>query len=521
MRAALYARYSSDRQSEASIPDQFRECRRIAERFEFEVVSEFSDAAISGGTARRPGYQSMLEAARRGDFDVIVAEDTSRLWRNMAEQAPRLAELTDLGVAVVTQDLDSRTETAAILGAVNGAMSEQYRREIGRRTRRGLEGCARAQKTTGGRAYGYHTIEGERRINAEQAAIVREIFERIACGDSMRAICADLNARGVPSPAADWKRTRRPRDGKWRVSAVHSMLKNEAYIGRMIWNRCRWVRSATDSSKRRRVENPPSKWIVHERPDLAIVDADTWERVHARMAEQAEMFSSGLRARSTYLLSGILRCAVCGGAFVISAHRPVRYGCSTHRHAGATVCGNGLLVRADVAEAHILAYVSNRLLSPEAIELAVAAMREAARTENEAPPPDLSRIDAEIAELERLRSSGLVSAETIAPALERAYRQREREERRPAKRAIAAMFGAEREYREMLAAVREAIESDDVAVVREALREVLGTVPLHPQGKTLVAELRAERLVMVSGSSTALVAGARDFIELTGPAPRL
>jgi DNA invertase Pin-like site-specific DNA recombinase len=113
-----------------SIEDQHRVCERLAERHDFTVISRFSDAAISGGTAARPGYQDMLRAARRHDFDVIIAEDTSRLWRNLAEQSPRLAELSDLGIQVVTHDLDTRHESAEIMGAVGGAMASSYRKEI-------------------------------------------------------------------------------------------------------------------------------------------------------------------------------------------------------------------------------------------------------------------------------------------------------------------------------------------------------------------------------------------------------
>lgn len=176
VRAALYARYSTDKQSESSIGDQLRVCERLAERHGFTVVDRFDDAALSGGTTKRQGYQRMLEAARRGELDVIVAEDISRLWRAMAEQAPRLAELRDLDVHVVTQDLDTRQESSEILGAVNGAMSEHYRKEIGRRTRRGLEGRARAGKPTGGRAYGYiaarDSTTGQLEINPDQARVV-------------------------------------------------------------------------------------------------------------------------------------------------------------------------------------------------------------------------------------------------------------------------------------------------------------------------------------------------------------
>ena len=104
----------------------------------------------------------------------------------MAEQAPRLAELRDLGVQVVTRHFDTRQESADILGAVNGAMSEHYRKEIGRRTRRGLAGCARAGTPTGGKAYGYIAARdsgtGRVVIHPEHAAVVRRIHEDYAAG---------------------------------------------------------------------------------------------------------------------------------------------------------------------------------------------------------------------------------------------------------------------------------------------------------------------------------------------------
>src|SRR5262245_27712985 len=240
MRAALYARFSTEKQSEASIEDQFRVCERISQRNGF-TLARFSDAAISGGTVQRPGYRSLLQAARRHEIDVIVAEDTSRLWRLLAEQAPRLAELSDLGVHVVTHDLDTRQESAAVLSAVVGSMAEQYRKEIGRRTRRGLEGRARAGKSVGGRAYGYVPAAlsptGQMEIEAAQAQVVRQIFTGYANGWSPKAIAAELNRRKVPSPGAAWKRSERRQSG-WVISAIAGsasravgILNNEIYRG--------------------------------------------------------------------------------------------------------------------------------------------------------------------------------------------------------------------------------------------------------------------------------------------------
>ncbi len=110
MKAVLYARYSTENQSADSIEDQFRVCDRLAERHGLTVVERFSDAAISGGTTERPGYQAMLASARAKGFKVILAEDTSRLWRSLPEQWRAVSELMDGGVHIVTQDIDTRSE---------------------------------------------------------------------------------------------------------------------------------------------------------------------------------------------------------------------------------------------------------------------------------------------------------------------------------------------------------------------------------------------------------------------------
>jgi DNA invertase Pin-like site-specific DNA recombinase len=225
-------------------------------------VARFNDAAISGGTTQRPGYRDLLAAARRREFDVIVAEDSSRLWGELSEQWRALKELQDLGMHVVGHGLDTRREESKILLAVSGAMAEAYRDEISRRTRRGQEGKALAGQATGGRAYGYVSAadspSGQIEIEETQAAVVRRIYELYADGVSPRNIAARFNAEGIPSPGATWKRTKRRTDGKWLASAIHGdvkrgtgILNNRRYTGVITWGRSEWKRSAADSSVRR------------------------------------------------------------------------------------------------------------------------------------------------------------------------------------------------------------------------------------------------------------------------------
>ena len=261
MKAAMYARYSSDLQSDASISDQFRACEFLAR--DFDVVARFEDRAISGGTSARAGYQALLAAARSGAFNVIISEDSSRLWRSMAEQAPRLAELSDLGVHVVTRDLDTRQESAGIVGAVMGAMAEAYRKQISYRTRRGLEGRARVGLSVGGRAYGYAPGEAE---------VVRQIFAAGAAGRSPGQIAHHLNISGTPGP----------RGPRWSLNAVKRVLRNPRYAGRLSWGLTVSQGGAQDSRRKRHVPRPEGPLVIRTVP--ALVEESVWQACNPGVA---------------------------------------------------------------------------------------------------------------------------------------------------------------------------------------------------------------------------------------------
>ena len=244
IRAALYARFSTDRQREVSIDDQFRQCERTALAQDFQIVARYEDRGVSGGTSQRPGYQALLEAARHMDLEVIVCEDLSRLWRNRAEFGARSAELEDLNVHLVTcAGDDTRRDGWGLVTSIKAAMAEHYRREVSYRTRRALEGLALAGKPTGGRCYGYAHPDT---IEPSEAATVRQMFIWAQSGVSRRQIAERLNAQG----------SRAPRGGAWGQSTVSAMLKNPRYAGTLTWGATEGKRSAQDSRRIRRIPTP-------------------------------------------------------------------------------------------------------------------------------------------------------------------------------------------------------------------------------------------------------------------------
>ena len=208
-RAALYARYSSDLQSQASIEDQFRVCRGHAEHEGWTISGCYRDAAISGDSViLRPGVQALLEDARRGQFDVVVAEALDRVSRDQADVAVLFKYLRFAGVPVVTLAEGEITELHV---GLKGTMNALFLKDLAAKTRRGLRGRVEKGRSGGGLCYGYDVakvtngagepVRGERTINDAEAAIVRRVFRDFAGGVSPRANAKRLNAEGVPGPS--------------------------------------------------------------------------------------------------------------------------------------------------------------------------------------------------------------------------------------------------------------------------------------------------------------------------------
>lgn len=223
-----YARYSTDRQTEASIVDQQRRCHQYADSRGWLMTTDFKDEGISGAAlGNRPGFQRAMSAVQAGD--VLLVADLIRSSRSQ-ELAPLLDRLRFRGVRVigVLDGFDSDSPQARMQAGLSGLMSDELRASIRTRTHSALQMRAQNNRSTGGKVYGYDSAGQV--IDAE-AGIVRQIFERTAHGESMRTIANDLNASGVPSPGAMWKRSEQRRDGRWLISSLNAMLQNERYIG--------------------------------------------------------------------------------------------------------------------------------------------------------------------------------------------------------------------------------------------------------------------------------------------------
>ena len=375
MRAAIYARYSSDNQRDASVEDQVRLCKERIKREGWTLAATYNDRAISGASLIRPGYQKLLTDVRAGRIDVVVAEALDRISRDQEHVAAFFKQLVFAGVRIVTL---AEGEISELHVGLKGTMNALFLKDLADKTRRGLRGRVEEGRSGGGRCFGYKVVKefdahgdpvrGGRDIEPGEAAAVREIFKAFADGESPEAIAKRLNRSATPGPNGN---TWGPSTiyGNWRRGT--GILNNEMYVGRLIWNRLRYSKDP-DTGKRVSKLNPQTMWIVKNMPELRIVDDELWDRVKARQKATRVVVADGAKSerarRPTYLFSGLLRCGVCGGGFTMVS--TVQYACHNARTKGT--CDNKLGVRRDRLEVLVLEGLKSKLMKPALVKDFVA-----------------------------------------------------------------------------------------------------------------------------------------------------
>jgi DNA invertase Pin-like site-specific DNA recombinase len=151
LKIAIYARYSSDNQRDASIADRLRVCREYAGRQGWTVVEEFTDHAISGATLLRSGFQALMRDALDRRFKVILAEALDRLSRDQEDTAGLFKRLTFAGVSIVTL---AEGDITHLHVGLKGTMNALFLKDLADKTRRGLRGRVERGKSGGGLCYG-------------------------------------------------------------------------------------------------------------------------------------------------------------------------------------------------------------------------------------------------------------------------------------------------------------------------------------------------------------------------------
>jgi len=292
-RAAIYARVSSERQAaddRVSIESQLSDCEALCVARGYGIVARFVDCEKyrskgklvqpSGERKDRPQYSAMLAAAKRGEFEVIVAWKEDRLYRGMYAAMP-LSELLDEFGKALEVELVRETFDRKMLG-IKAALGKIEVDNIRERMIMGRRGKLERGEVPGGNQVKYGYRRENRRLEVEQseAEVVRLIFKMYIDGESIQTMRRRLNATTVP-----------PRSGGlWSKATIQRIISGDFYAtGRM---------TTTLEDQHFVIECP------------VVISAETWSRAQAVKQHNRE-YSRPRYVKEDYLCAGLVYCG-CG-----------------------------------------------------------------------------------------------------------------------------------------------------------------------------------------------------------------
>jgi DNA invertase Pin-like site-specific DNA recombinase len=438
MRAAAYARVSSSIQREReTIASQLRVLPEFIARQGWTLVKSYADdghSAKAGNLGSRKGLADLLRDAASGAFDVVVVVDIDRLTRSedLGERGHILGALQRAKVKIASamsgQVLDLSTSSGDLFTSLHAFFAAEWTRKHRARVSEGrVTAVTRNHKPAGKPPFWvrWNRFEKVWVVNEERMAAAREIFERVAAGESARTIADDFHRRDVSRPSGEWTRSR-----------VHRMVRNRSAVG---------------------------EWVVDRTRGLTLtipapVDEDLWQRANQAMHKMAKR---GLRkTRHEYLFEGLGVCARCGAPMGIRSAvwdprrngrwSPAAYQCRARRifRIGTVQCAAAHVLTAD-GDARGWAAIARELEDP-GLAQEIAGELEGQAGDAAAWKRDADGYRDHIARLERVEEGvlaryrrGLVSDAVVDGELGRISRERDavRGQLASAEQAIAAATG--------------------------------------------------------------------------------
>ncbi len=376
MKVALYLRVSTARQAEKdlSIPDQRNQLERWSKDRGWTVVAEYVEPGASATDDRRPQFQRMMDDAARPDrpFEAVLVHSFSRFFRDSFQFEMHRRSLEKNGVALISITQTVSADPSGQMFRQLCSMFDEYQsRETAKHVLRAMKENARLGFWNGSPApYGYKAFVVETRadavkkkleINPVEAEIVQEVFALCRNGKGIRAIADHLNRKGL---------TYRRKDRKWTSGLVHQLLTCEAYAGTHYFNR-------TDVRLNRKKDK--SEWVSFPTP--VIIDPETFEGVQKLLEARRPTRVAPRIVTGPTLLTGLARCADCGGGMTIRTGKGGRYRyytCNSRVNEGATSC-KGRSIPMPVLDGIVLESLEERIFAPDRLEALLRGLIDRAR----------------------------------------------------------------------------------------------------------------------------------------------
>ena len=400
IRVALYARVSTIEQAEKELPieSQLSEMRTYAQQQGWTVTIEFVEKGESATTDNRPEFQRMVNMAREKNqpFDLILVWSFSRFARDrkISVTYKEFLRRHDVRVVSVTEPVDDSVHGELIEGLFE-LLDEMYSKNLAQNIMRSMRLNAEKGFHNGGTILiGFklkkykdgNNTRNKLEPDETYAPIIRRIFQMYMEGNGIKAITSTLNSEGVLTN----------RGKTFNIGLVNRILRNETYIGTLIWNK-------TSVKYGKHIRNNPEEVTRVPNNHPAIIDKETFDAVQAILDSHNPKTSTPRAIGSKQLLSGLLYCGICGSSmssYPAKSGKYEYYTCNTKRKRGTKACSSKYIEKNKFDE-YLIERIHAEILTDENIEHLVRITNEEIGNETEVNAERLAIVERQHAEVKK------------------------------------------------------------------------------------------------------------------------
>ncbi len=478
--AAVYARFSSDNQRDESIDAQLRAIEEYAEAHGIYIVERYIDRAFSARSDKRPEFQRMIKETARGKFRVVIVHKLDRLSRDRYDSAFYKHILKNNGVRLqsVVENLDNSPESIILESVIEG-MAEYYSANLGRETIKGLKENAHNGISTGGRpplGYKINPVTKRVEVDEEEAKAVKLIFDMVSAGEKYPAVAEELNKRGYKT------RLGRP----FSSASLHDILKNPKYIGICIYNK-RVSQSVANSSHKFKDK---SEWIIKDDVYPPLVNREVFDDIQKLFSKRK--ISDQSRAKEVYLLSGEIRCGICGSAYCgerkinSKGIRSYSYFCNSRNKHLETKCKNPSINRS-VVEQFVLQKLADTVCNNSVIKELTSSYNKYLSEQNGSAVQELAEAKRELNKInDKIESTINLLLEMKSAALKEKLSELEQQKEYVNHKILdlsaksATMNITESELEDVFALIRQNLTQGTLSNVKQLIDIYLNSVTVFP-----------------------------------------
>jgi site-specific DNA recombinase len=516
-RVVLYARVSTTRQADndLSIPDQLRQLHDWCRANNHLVVHEYVEPGASATDDKRPAFLKMYAdgLVKPPAFEAIIIHSLSRFYRDGIEFGVHERKLAKNKVKVISITQPTSDDTGGeMMRRIINLFDEHQSKENSKHTSRAMKENARQGFFNGSRPpFGYQAIttdisgsRGRKKkklvIDEAEAGIVRMVYDFYLHGHQGREmgckeIAKHLTAYGLLM-----------RGKPWMIQKVHTLLSDPLYMGDYYFN-------ITDSKTH--TKRPPNEWVKTSIP--VIIDAATFEQVRVKRESRTPARTPPRITSSPTLLTGLLKCGVCGGSLTLATGKSGRYRyykCTNRQNKGNHACSSGNIPM-ERLDGLVLNRLAEKVFATDRLQTMMTSLRQRLKASADTRQERVGQLNQQLKQIEARQLRLLEAIETGTIELDEVTQRRSQQLKTAREALLIELAGVRQDHFPI-----EPIKASQIEHFGKALRQrLLSGDPGFAKNylRLLVNEIVvAGETATIQGSLAALAAAAAFQKEKVG-----